>query len=168
MFSSHTQTKGNCGVIKVLTNIMVISSYYIYKKSLIYIVHLKVTQYFCQLSLSKARWGVECGFENKDFTSYPHFFFLKILFIYLRENEWERAWERRRSGGEADSPRSWEPDAGLDPESLGSWPEPKAVVQPTEPPRRPIFSFKGLVVVGRQTSGIWGQMDERVLAKQSR
>lgn len=30
------------------------------------------------------------------------------------------------------------------------------------------FSFKGLVVVGRQTSGIWGQMDERVLAKQSR
>lgn len=57
MFSSHTQTKGNCEVIKVLTNIMVISPYYIYKKSLIYIIHLKVTQYFCQLSLNKAGGG---------------------------------------------------------------------------------------------------------------
>ena len=40
-----------------------------------------------------------------------------------------------RSGGETDSPWSWDPDVGLDPGTPGSWPEPKAVAQPTEPPR---------------------------------
>ncbi|XP_073737570.1 uncharacterized protein [Callorhinus ursinus] len=36
--------------------------------------------------------------------------------------------------GEAGFPRSREPDAGLDPRTLGSRPEPKAAAQPTEPP----------------------------------
>ena len=80
-------------------------------------------------------------FKINSLSNFIFFYFLKILFIYLRERQWERAWARRRSEGEADSPWSWEPDVGLDPGTRGSWPEPKAVVQPTEPPRRPKRHF---------------------------
>jgi len=56
------------------------------------------------------------------------FFFLKILFIYLTERE--RAREGTQAGGvgegEAGFLRSGEPDVGLDPGTLRSWPEPKA------------------------------------------
>jgi len=47
--------------------------------------------------------------------------------------------------GEAGFPQSREPDAGLDPRTLGSRPEPKAATQPTEPRRHPIK----IVVEGR-------------------
>ena len=45
--------------------------------------------------------------------------FLKILFIYLRESKWEREKKKAQAGtegeGEADSPMSGEPNAGLIP-----------------------------------------------------
>jgi len=41
--------------------------------------------------------------------------------------ERERAWEAGGSEGEADSPPSRGPDAGLGPGTPGSWPEWKAV-----------------------------------------
>ena len=55
-------------------------------------------------------------------------------FIYLFETERERERAHTRGGewggaegeGEADSPLSREADVGLDPRTLGSWPEPKA------------------------------------------
>ena len=47
------------------------------------------------------------------------YFYLKILFIYLRERQRER--EHQQGGeGEADSPLSGEPDAGLDSRTLRS------------------------------------------------
>ena len=54
--------------------------------------------------------------------------FLEILFIYLfvRESEQERTHAGGRAEGEADSPLSEELDAGLDPGTLGSWPDLKA------------------------------------------
>jgi len=49
-------------------------------------------------------------------------------FIYLSGRDWERACKpgEQQAGGEAGSPLSREPDDGLDPRTLGSWPEPKA------------------------------------------
>jgi len=49
-------------------------------------------------------------------------FFLKILFIYLTERDTSRG----RGKGEAGFLRGREPDVGLDPRTLRSWPEPKA------------------------------------------
>lgn len=50
------------------------------------------------------------------------FFLNKDVFIYLREKE-----NTEDEGkGEADFPLSREPDAELNPRTLGSWPEPKA------------------------------------------
>jgi len=62
--------------------------------------------------------------------------FFKILFIYLRESMSGGGVE-----GEAGSPPSREPDAGLDPKTPRSWPEPKADAQPTEPRRHPWGTF---------------------------
>ena len=65
-------------------------------------------------------------FKNLDL------FFLKILFIYLRESKSERAQTRgaAEGEGEGDSPLSREPDArldaGLHPRTLRSGAEPKA------------------------------------------
>ena len=56
--------------------------------------------------------------------------FLKILFVYLTERERER--ERKLAEWQAEEDReagllpSSEPDAGLNPRTLGSRPEPKA------------------------------------------
>lgn len=61
-------------------------------------------------------------------------FFFKILFICQRERA--QQWERQAEG-EAGSLLSKEPDVGLDPRTAGSWPEPEADAQPTEPPRHP-------------------------------
>jgi len=45
--------------------------------------------------------------------------------IWQREREREhKQGEEAEGEGEADSPLSREPDAGLDPRILGSWPEP--------------------------------------------
>ena len=49
------------------------------------------------------------------------FFFLKILFIYLREREGRRVQTSRgEADGEADSVLGREPDVGLDPRTLRS------------------------------------------------
>ena len=58
---------------------------------------------------------------------------MKILFIYLFVRERERVLCPYKQGeqqaeGEADSLLSKEPDAGLNPRTLGSWPELKADV----------------------------------------
>ena len=54
--------------------------------------------------------------------SYSFFFFLKILFIYFRMAERERAHKQGewQAEGEAGSPLSREPDEGLDLRTLGS------------------------------------------------
>ena len=55
--------------------------------------------------------------------------------------------------GAGDSQLSKESKVGLDPRILGSWPDPKAGAQPTEPPRRPgivillLQPMKGLYLV---------------------
>ena len=56
------------------------------------------------------------------------FFFLKIVFIYLTERETasERGNTSRGSGRGRSRLIAEEPDAGLDPRTLGSHPEPKA------------------------------------------
>ena len=66
------------------------------------------------------------------------FVLFKILCIHLRERQ--RAWEKRRAEGEeeTDSLLSPEPEAGLYPRTLGSWPELKSDAQVTEPPRCPL------------------------------
>jgi len=55
-------------------------------------------------------------------------FFFKISFIYLRQTDRERAQAEgvAEAEREADSPLIREPNAGLDPKTLGSRPEPKA------------------------------------------
>jgi len=74
--------------------------------------------------------------------------FLKILFE--RESTCMRACTRgTERGGETGSLLSREPSAGLDPGALGSWPEPKADIELTEPPRRPCYyKFYYLMCLG--------------------
>jgi len=83
------------------------------------------------MKLSWGIVGVFCLLVKREITGMTCiFFFLKIyLFIWESENEREResTWEGGGSEGEAGSPPSREPDAGLDPGTPGSWPEPKAV-----------------------------------------
>ena len=57
--------------------------------------------------------------------------FLKILFIYFRQRHKKKESISKMGGeakgeGQADSPLSREPNAGLDPRTLGLRPEPKA------------------------------------------
>ena len=54
--------------------------------------------------------------------------FFKILFIYLMERETAREGTQAGGVGEEEASSQWsrEPDAGLDPRTLGSRPEPKA------------------------------------------
>jgi len=64
----------------------------------------------------------------------------------LKEGDKGREGKKEGGKGEAGFPLSREPNAGLDPRTLGSRPEPKADAQPTEPPRRSskvIFNFGG-------------------------
>ena len=64
-------------------------------------------------------------------------FFLKILFIYSWETQRERGRQRHRQR-EKQAPHR-EPDAGLDPGTVGSHPEPKADAQPPRHPGIPNF-----------------------------
>ena len=57
----------------------------------------------------------------------PSFFLFKD-FIYFRETAWARGAEGERDS-QADSTPSAEPDRGLDPTTLRSWPEPKPRVR---------------------------------------
>ena len=52
--------------------------------------------------------------------------FLKILFIYFEREQWEKAWAGEKGRGRNRKLLTGEPDAGLDPRTQGSWPEPKA------------------------------------------
>ena len=69
--------------------------------------------------------------------------FFKTLFIYLRESI--QAVEMAEGEGEAGSLLSREPDAGLDPRTLGSRPEPKADTQPLNHPGAPHTTFLKLL-----------------------
>ena len=62
-------------------------------------------------------------------------FVLKILFIHERHTHTERQRHRQR---EKQAPCR-EPDVGLDPKTLGSWPGLKAVAQPLSHPGIPSF-----------------------------
>ena len=76
-------------------------------------------------------WNLAIAFLLVPFCL-PFFPFLKILFIYFCVRERERDWELEHTQagggaeGEADTPLSREPDPGLDPRTLGSWPKLKA------------------------------------------
>ena len=58
------------------------------------------------------------------------------IFIYLRENT-NRVRGRRRERNRLPAEQGAPWDAGLDPRTPGSWPEPKADASLTEPPRGP-------------------------------
>ena len=59
---------------------------------------------------------------KKTLDPYSFFVFFKILFIYLTERETARAGTQAGGVGEGEAgfPPSREPDAGLDPRTLGS------------------------------------------------
>ena len=65
------------------------------------------------------------------------FFYLKVLFIHDRRRERERQRHRQR---EKQAPCK-EPDAGLDPGTAGSCPEPKAGAKPLRHPGIPTARF---------------------------
>ena len=69
--------------------------------------------------------------------------FLKKYFIYLREREREHKWGGGAEGeGQVDPRVSWESeDMGLDPRTLGKWPELKADASLTELARCPWREF---------------------------
>ena len=70
-------------------------------------------------------------------------FFFKILFIYSRDTQREpETWEREKQAPYG------EPDVGLDPGTLGSWPEPKADAQP--------LSHQGVHLQNIFTTGLLG------------
>ena len=56
-----------------------------------------------------------------------HYFFLRF-YLFEKEREWakEGAQAGEEAEEEADSLLNKEPDVGLDPRTLESWPEPKA------------------------------------------
>ena len=59
------------------------------------------------------------------------FFFLKILFIYSRDKERQRQRQREKQAP------CGQPDAALDPRTLGPHPEPEADAQPLSHPSDP-------------------------------
>ena len=79
-------------------------------------------------------WVILCN--NCHFMFFFFNFLKKILFVWEREWVRERG-SRGRTEGEADFSLSGKPNIGLDPETSGSWPEPKADALPTEPSRYP-------------------------------
>ena len=65
--------------------------------------------------------------------------FLKNILLIC---PWETQRERQRHRQREKQAPCREPDVGLDPGTLGSWPELKTDAQPlTEPPRHPLFHF---------------------------
>lgn len=67
-------------------------------------------------------------------------FFKDILFIYLMERAHKQGEQQTNGEGEEGSPWSSDPNEGLNPRTLISWPELKADTHLTEPPRRPYFN----------------------------
>lgn len=75
--------------------------------------------------------------------------FLSMFIFFLKEILFERkrVSEKEHEQGEGYKQISREPNVRLDPMSLGSWPKPKAVAQPTEPHRHPVTAhFRAKVV----------------------
>ena len=73
------------------------------------------------------------------------FYFCFILifkknFIHLAEHK--QGEQQAKGDGEAGSPLSREPDVGLDPSTLGSWPKPMATLSQLSHPGTPHFYFK--------------------------
>ena len=69
-----------------------------------------------------------------------HYFKYFVYLTYRKRMHKQGEQEAEGEGqGEAGSPLSREPDAGLNPRTLGSWPEPKANAELIEPPRCPHF-----------------------------
>ena len=66
---------------------------------------------------------------------YYFFYFFKFLFIMINKSHRERERQRHRQR-EKQAPCR-EPDVGLDPKTLGSWPGLKAVAQPLSHPGIP-------------------------------
>ena len=77
-------------------------------------------------------------YQKAIYVLYTLFYYIfKDSFIYL--TQWEHKQREKQAEGEADSLLSREPDVGLDPRTLQSWPELKADIQPTEPPCAPVL-----------------------------
>ena len=66
------------------------------------------------------------------------FFLKEFIYLFMRDRDRERQRHKQR---EKQDPRR-EPDAGLDPRTPGSGPEPKADVQPLSHPGVPDEAFK--------------------------
>ena len=73
--------------------------------------------------------------------SVSNFYFFKD-FIYLTERDTAREGTQAGGAGEGEegSPLSRDPNAGLDPRTLGLRPEPKADTSLTEPPQVPLLA----------------------------
>ena len=85
----------------------------------------------CRIYIRHQRLNRKIGIQN---VSGP-FFFLKILFIYLFMRDTERERQRHRQR-EKQAPCR-EPDAGLDPGTPGSCPEPMSGTKPLSHPGIP-------------------------------
>ena len=67
------------------------------------------------------------------------------FYVFIeRDSDRAQAGGAAEAKGEADSSLSREPDVGLDPRTLRSWPEQKADVSPPEPPRHNVVWNRGL------------------------
>ena len=73
------------------------------------------------------------------------FIFKDCIYLFMRDREREREREKQRHRQREKRAPCGEADAGLNPGSPGSQPEPKVDAQPLSPPRRPkifLFFFK--------------------------
>ena len=59
------------------------------------------------------------------------FLFERLIYLFTHETHRERQRHRQRIKG------GWQPDVGLSPRTMGSWPEPKADAQPLSHPGAP-------------------------------
>ena len=82
-----------------------------------------------------------CGFIFSAFRIHPAFIFLKKDFIYSWEIERQRHRQREKQVS------CEEPDAGFNPETLGSCPELKVDTQPLSHPDIPHSVFKDLFIL---------------------
>ena len=83
------------------------------------------------------------------------------MFIYF----WDRTWVGEKQGerhthieSEAGSRLravSTEPDAGSNPQTTRSWPEPKSDIRPTKPPRRPSWEYFKIFLQLEKYRTIW-------------
>lgn len=72
-----------------------------------------------------------CSF-NSNIWRCPFLFFIYFVYLFMRDRDREAEAEE-----EAVSPRSRDPNTGLNPWTLGPRPKPKADAQPPEPPGHP-------------------------------